>query len=179
MRAPHDRCTGPGASEPAKVEPVVSVLPPVSQYTDPTTMFAVHEQPAADAPELHRAFESYASNDIKKLSFIEGDVLEVVRKAESGWWLCRLDGQQGWAPASYLVPFTTEELANYKGPPLTEALEFDEGPDYEFDLTSAPTDQPAQPVYGNTTTHPTPAQPTPYTNLPITIGAPALPSRPK
>ena len=56
----------------------------------------------------HRAFESFVAPDETRLSFVEGDVLSVLKKDTSGWWLCQLNGACGWAPASFLEPLPSE-----------------------------------------------------------------------
>jgi myosin-1 len=38
----------------------------------------------------------------KKLSFSAGDILNVIQKDNSGWWLAELNGNKGWVPAGYL-----------------------------------------------------------------------------
>lgn len=50
-----------------------------------------------------RAVESFDSTDRESLSFRKGAEFEFLEDSGSGWWLVKAkDGQEGWAPASYL-----------------------------------------------------------------------------
>jgi myosin I len=40
--------------------------------------------------------------DEKELSFKSGDILEIFKKEDNGWWLTEKDGQKGWVPSNYL-----------------------------------------------------------------------------
>jgi len=48
-------------------------------------------------------YEAPPSNpDAPKLSFSKGDLIQILEKHESGWWLGSIDGNEGWVPSSYL-----------------------------------------------------------------------------
>ncbi|KAL9983258.1 hypothetical protein ACROYT_G005404 [Oculina patagonica] len=52
---------------------------------------------------LCKALESFSSDDGEGLSFCKGDEFEFLEDSNSGWWLVKTkDGNEGWAPASYL-----------------------------------------------------------------------------
>ncbi|XP_063220851.1 unconventional myosin-Ie-like [Bacillus rossius redtenbacheri] len=55
-------------------------------------------------PELPRckAMYDYTAQDLDELSFRDGDVIEVVKEHESGWWTGRLNGKEGLMPANYV-----------------------------------------------------------------------------
>ncbi|CAC5376723.1 SH3PXD2 [Mytilus coruscus] len=36
------------------------------------------------------------------ISFFSGEIVQVLEKSDSGWWFVKIDGQEGWAPASYI-----------------------------------------------------------------------------
>lgn len=59
---------------------------------------------AADKSKpLCRALESFNSTQGEGLSFCKGDEFEYLEDSGSGWWLVKTkDGEEGWAPASYL-----------------------------------------------------------------------------
>ena len=48
------------------------------------------------------AIASYTYDGDGGISFLEGDKFEFVEDSGTGWWLVRRDGQDAWAPASYL-----------------------------------------------------------------------------
>ncbi|XP_014681378.1 PREDICTED: guanine nucleotide exchange factor DBS-like isoform X2 [Priapulus caudatus] len=54
---------------------------------------------------LYVALADYMAIDFGELSMTEGEMVEVVKLSEDGWWFVRsLAGQSGWAPGSYLEP---------------------------------------------------------------------------
>lgn len=58
---------------------------------------------------LCKALESFSSDDGEGLSFCKGDEFEFLEDSDSGWWLVKTkDGQEGWAPASYLETVNTK-----------------------------------------------------------------------
>ncbi|XP_071167390.1 SH3 and PX domain-containing protein 2B-like isoform X2 [Mytilus edulis] len=36
------------------------------------------------------------------ISFCTGEIVQVLEKSDSGWWFVKIDGKEGWAPASYI-----------------------------------------------------------------------------
>ncbi|XP_048345819.1 SH3 and PX domain-containing protein 2B isoform X2 [Sphaerodactylus townsendi] len=44
----------------------------------------------------------YAARDQDEMNLDKGTVVEVIQKNLEGWWKIRYQGQEGWAPASYL-----------------------------------------------------------------------------
>lgn len=48
------------------------------------------------------ALYTYAAQDLDELSFKEGDIIEVLKEHEGGWWLGRKGDQQGLMPANYV-----------------------------------------------------------------------------
>ncbi|KAM7440261.1 osteoclast fusion [Porites harrisoni] len=46
----------------------------------------------------------YVKQDESDISLKSGNVVDVIEKYEHGWWFVDLDGEVGWAPASYLEP---------------------------------------------------------------------------
>ncbi|XP_065671570.1 SH3 and PX domain-containing protein 2A isoform X3 [Hydra vulgaris] len=52
--------------------------------------------------EYYRTSASFNSTDKACLSFLENQVVEVIEKNDSGWWLIKTKSQEGWAPSSYL-----------------------------------------------------------------------------
>lgn len=58
-------------------------------------------RPKPKIPQV-KALYSYDAHDTDELSFVEGDVLQLVREDASGWWTCKFRGRQGFCPANYL-----------------------------------------------------------------------------
>ena len=60
-----------------------------------------------DAPckgSRYSAVASYTAVENTEVSFQEGDMLELLRIGQEGWWFARhtVTAQEGWVPASYL-----------------------------------------------------------------------------
>lgn len=51
---------------------------------------------------LFIAVASFEDNTEGVLSFKEGDIVDVMDQSEGDWWLVKLNGTEGWAPANYL-----------------------------------------------------------------------------
>ena len=50
-----------------------------------------------------RALYDYTSQDKSELSFKLGEIMTVVERDESGWWvLSKLNGETGFGPSNYL-----------------------------------------------------------------------------
>lgn len=53
--------------------------------------------------KICKSLESFVSTEGESLSFHKGDEFEFLEDSGSGWWLVKTkDGNEGWAPASYL-----------------------------------------------------------------------------
>jgi signal transducing adaptor molecule len=55
-------------------------------------------------PELMRVLYEYAPTEPGHLTVQPGDLLYVLRKDPSGWWLASFDGQVGWIPHNFAKP---------------------------------------------------------------------------
>ena len=53
-------------------------------------------------PAIYRAICEYDAENEQELSFLEGEELEVTRRAENGWWFGRIGKEKGWVPSNYL-----------------------------------------------------------------------------
>ena len=56
-----------------------------------------------------RALYDYRSTDSSSLSFVRGDIIEVLTQLESGWWDGLLNDERGWFPSNYVQPITEQE----------------------------------------------------------------------
>ncbi|OCF40495.1 hypothetical protein I317_05665 [Kwoniella heveanensis CBS 569] len=65
-----------------------------------------------DMPFLVRARFGFQATDNSALSFAAGDLIQVFRKLESGWWDGMLDGKRGWFPSNYVEDIAEEEIAH-------------------------------------------------------------------
>jgi len=54
--------------------------------------------------EQYVVISDYVKREESDISLKAGNVVDVVEKNEHGWWFVDLDGELGWAPASYLEP---------------------------------------------------------------------------
>ncbi|KAJ7316310.1 hypothetical protein JRQ81_002472 [Phrynocephalus forsythii] len=52
--------------------------------------------------EKYMVIYPYAARDQDEINLEKGAVVEVIQKNLEGWWKIRYQGQEGWAPASYL-----------------------------------------------------------------------------
>ncbi|XP_065184888.1 SH3 and PX domain-containing protein 2B-like isoform X1 [Sycon ciliatum] len=67
----------------------------------------------------YKATADYADTDKDNLSFKEGDVLQLVEKNDSGWWLMKLGSCEGWAPSTYFDAIADDPPKPKKtGPPI-------------------------------------------------------------
>lgn len=48
----------------------------------------------------------YSSSDADHLSFKQNEILEIVKKEETGWWAALRGDTIGWVPCAFLVPLT-------------------------------------------------------------------------
>lgn len=60
------------------------------------------------------AVASYMAEEMTEVSFQEGDILEVLRVGQSGWWYARhtITMHEGWLPASYLELIISDDQGN-------------------------------------------------------------------
>ncbi|XP_020909679.1 uncharacterized protein LOC110247564 [Exaiptasia diaphana] len=72
--------------------------------------------------ERYRAMASYQASTSGEMQLVENDILTVIEKNQTGWWLVTNDkGQHGFAPATFLEPVDrdthsdAEEWVNYDG----------------------------------------------------------------
>jgi son of sevenless-like protein len=54
-------------------------------------------------------FDYQADDDDCSISFRKGDIIEVLRKLESGWWGGFLGQQRGWFPSNYVTVISNQE----------------------------------------------------------------------
>ncbi|NXG41751.1 SPD2B protein, partial [Psilopogon haemacephalus] len=55
-----------------------------------------------DGEEKYTVIYPYTARDQDEMNLDKGAVVEVIQKNLEGWWKIRYQGQEGWAPASYL-----------------------------------------------------------------------------
>ncbi|XP_069725549.1 SH3 and PX domain-containing protein 2B isoform X4 [Phaenicophaeus curvirostris] len=55
-----------------------------------------------DGDEKYTVIYPYTARDQDEMNLDKGAVVEVIQKNLEGWWKIRYQGQEGWAPASYL-----------------------------------------------------------------------------
>jgi hypothetical protein len=52
---------------------------------------------------MAKALFEYSAQTDEELSFVEGDVIEIVARDASGWWTGKLRGKQGYFPGTRRV----------------------------------------------------------------------------
>ncbi|EPQ60451.1 myosin-1 [Gloeophyllum trabeum ATCC 11539] len=99
----------PGGSSAPAAAPVKAPFAPVSKPTSSASTRAPPPPPPPPPPataeepqeDLYRATYAFDGQE-GEVSLVKGDVVEVVEKEDNGWWLVKKNGQEGWAPSSYL-----------------------------------------------------------------------------
>ncbi|EMP33458.1 SH3 and PX domain-containing protein 2B [Chelonia mydas] len=65
--------------------------------------------------EKYTVIYPYTARDEDEMNLDKGAVVEVIQKNLEGWWKIRYQGQEGWAPASYLKKGTGEMFTQKLG----------------------------------------------------------------
>ncbi|XP_015599570.1 unconventional myosin-Ie isoform X2 [Cephus cinctus] len=71
-------------------------LPPTQSLHPPS-----HKPPTPSLPKV-KALYDYNPQDLDELGFKEGEVIEVLREHDGGWWQGRLKGKIGLLPSNYV-----------------------------------------------------------------------------
>lgn len=85
----------------------------------PAPPISTPQPPAPEVPSklpLYKAIYPFQSQQEGEVSFQKDDTMEIVEKDENGWWLARINGNEGWVPSNYL-----EECVAPKLPPAPPA----------------------------------------------------------
>lgn len=85
----------------------------------PAPPISTPQPPAPAVPSklpLYKAIYPFQSQQGGEVSFQKDDTMEIVEKDENGWWLARINGNEGWVPSNYL-----EECVAPKPPPAPPA----------------------------------------------------------
>uniref|UniRef100_A0A8D0FLK4 SH3 and PX domain-containing protein 2B n=1 Tax=Strix occidentalis caurina TaxID=311401 RepID=A0A8D0FLK4_STROC len=69
-----------------------------------------------DEEEKYTVIYPYTARDQDEMNLDKGAVVEVIQKNLEGWWKIRYQGQEGWAPASYLKKGNGEMFSQKLGP---------------------------------------------------------------
>ncbi|KFV53907.1 SH3 and PX domain-containing protein 2B [Tyto alba] len=68
-----------------------------------------------DEEEKYTVIYPYTARDQDEMNLDKGAVVEVIQKNLEGWWKIRYQGQEGWAPASYLKKVNGEMFSQKLG----------------------------------------------------------------
>ena len=52
----------------------------------------------------YQAIYTYISQEKNEITINEGDIVEVLKRCNNGWWLLVSNNQLGWGPSNYLQP---------------------------------------------------------------------------
>nr|CAD7461900.1 unnamed protein product [Timema tahoe] len=58
-------------------------------------------RPKPSLPKCKAMFD-YTAQDLDEISFKDGDIIEIIKEHEGGWWSGRLRGKEGLLPANYV-----------------------------------------------------------------------------
>ncbi|KAF9924761.1 hypothetical protein FBU30_005311 [Linnemannia zychae] len=64
---------------------------------------------------LVRAMYDFHSEDPTNLTFLRGDVIQVLAQLDSGWWAGLIDDRQGWFPSNYVEILDENDLDSEEG----------------------------------------------------------------
>ncbi|GAB1603920.1 SH3 and PX domain-containing protein 2A-like [Argonauta hians] len=113
----------PLVTKPQKITVAVSESPDctvTAQSLQCSPRDRIMEKSAADVSEIkYQASCSYQAENEEEISFSRHDIVEVLQKDESGWWLVRLGSQEGWAPSNHIEevkPINNRKLLPPKKP---------------------------------------------------------------
>lgn len=65
--------------------------------------------PTGDTWEEHVVLKDFEGEGCKQLPITKGDIVQVIRKDESGWWMVSSKNKVGWVPRSYIRPTSRVE----------------------------------------------------------------------
>ena len=57
-------------------------------------------------PEIYQAISDYEADNSQELSFLEGELLQITKRAENGWWFAINGRRNGWVPSNFLQKVT-------------------------------------------------------------------------
>ena len=81
---------------------------PVKAPRSPTAPKKTESSPKSSSTSTkYVAVGDYTAEDADSLSFKEGDLMELVEKSDTGWWMMKLGRKEGWAPSTYFELATT------------------------------------------------------------------------
>ena len=94
-------------SKPPEPSPVAKAAPwsaPQRDSSAQPTAFKPPAPPQSSSGVEYEVVADFAAEGKDEISLQCGDVVEVVNQQQADWWLVRQNGEEGWAPSSYLEP---------------------------------------------------------------------------
>lgn len=76
-------------------------------FTSPSCVYYCHC--TGDTWEEHVVLKDFKGEGCKQLPITKGDIVQVIRKDDSGWWMVCSKNKVGWVPKSYLRPSSKME----------------------------------------------------------------------
>jgi hypothetical protein len=70
------------------------------------SLSGAEEDGEGDGPAFYRAIYPFPGTTEDELQFEKGDVIQVTRVVDGGWWEGVLDGHCGWFPGNYVEKVT-------------------------------------------------------------------------
>jgi son of sevenless-like protein len=63
-------------------------------------------QPVSATTFVRALYTWDGENDRTCLAFQEGDIIQIIQRAQTGWWDGVIDGRRGWLPSNYVELYT-------------------------------------------------------------------------
>lgn len=72
-----------------------------SEWSEDEQITTTNEE---ESPVIYSAIADYSAFETSELSFVQSDLVQVLRIGDGGWWFARLQrtSKEGWVPGSYL-----------------------------------------------------------------------------
>lgn len=92
---------------------------PSFSFSPPTDISSTASRtPMSAGPEWRicyvLCFYDFTSSDADHLSFRKNEILEIVKKEQSGWWAALRDDRIGWVPSAFVIELTDEAAENLR-----------------------------------------------------------------
>lgn len=69
-----------------------------------------------------RTCADFQGSNEGELSFVTGEIVEVLEESDSGWWTVKINGVEGWAPSSYIEYSSNDVSSQAKQPAQASSL---------------------------------------------------------
>ncbi|CAG8569898.1 1649_t:CDS:10, partial [Racocetra fulgida] len=95
---------------------------PASINAQKTKTVTANKPSAPVSTKNSTAIYDFATEDSGELPFNKGDVLEIIEKDDNGWWLAKMNDDQGWVPSNYLEEIKVAPVPTRRNKPPPPAI---------------------------------------------------------